>query len=130
MAADDQAAMPSDDGIKREAERQMRDLSPAPLGDESIRHIQDICAGSAVPAGWIKINDQWDPMRCGNPTNIIYNVWTIARFDDRPVGSTMNVCAGAPTPAGWVDIGTRWDPMSCGHPNNIVQNVKQIKRLQ
>ena len=31
------------------------------------------------PAGWIKINDLWDPSNCGSPTTITYNVWVIAK---------------------------------------------------
>jgi hypothetical protein len=120
---------PSHDQIKYEAERQRRELSPTPIGPKSILNIQNICAGSPVPAGWIKTNDHWDPTQCGDPTSIVYNVWTIVRFDNQPVGTILAVCADAPTPAGWADVGTRWDPTSCGHPTSIVQNIKQIKRL-
>src|SRR5438552_3495965 len=28
-----------------------------------------VCAG-AVPGGFVKVNDTWDPTRCGNPTSI------------------------------------------------------------
>ncbi len=130
MTKHNDAHTPSPEQIKHEAERQQRELPPTPVGPDSILNIQDICSGSPVPAGWIKTNDHWDPTKCGNPTSIVYNVWTISRFDNRPVGSIMDVCADAATPAGWADVGTRWDPTSCGHPTDIVQNIKQIKRLQ
>lgn len=69
----------------------------------------NICAGSPMPSGWIKVNDNWNPGMCGNPTSIVYNVWTIERYSDYPIGFTMNVCACAPTPAGWVDVNVFWN---------------------
>lgn len=115
------------DNVKDEADRQLREFTP--LGLNEVLQVMEICAGSPIPAGWIKVNDRWDPTRCGNPTSIVYNVWTIERFDSRPVGSVMEVCAGAPTPTGWVDVTTRWDPTRCGHPSSIIHNVKQIRRV-
>lgn len=112
-----------------EAERQQRELPGTPLGTESIRNIQTICAGSPVPVGWIKTNDHWDPTKCGMPTNSsTYNIWTITRYDNSPVGTVMDVCANAPIPDGWMDVGTRWDPTACGYPTTVTQNIRQIKR--
>ena len=113
--------------IAKEAASQRANLIPLPLG--VVKEVMDICANSPVPNGWIKTNDYWDPTRCGNPSRITYNVWTIERFDNQPVGSVMNVCAGAPTPNGWVIVNTSWDPTRCGHPAMITPNIKQIRRL-
>ena len=55
---------------------------------------QRVCAGS-LAAGYIKVNDEWNPTTCGNPTSIIYNVWIIDRYDNKPVGSTMKACNGS-----------------------------------
>lgn len=88
---------------------------------------QNICAGQIIK-GWILVNDSWNPTICGKPTSIVYNVWTIARYDNQPVGSIMQACSG-PAPSGWAVIGTRWDPTACGHPSNIIDNVMTIKRL-
>lgn len=116
-----------DDLVAAEADRQRRelgDISPA-LGVAQSR--MQICAGSRVPDGWIKVDDQWSPTTCGNPSNIVYNVWTIERYDDKPKGSVMDVCASETTPKGWVEVGTAWQPTCCGHPANITRNVKRIQ---
>jgi hypothetical protein len=91
--------------------------------------ITKICAIAAVPYGWIKINDEWNPNECGNPSSKTYNVSIILRYDILPVGSLIDVCVKAPTPNGWVQQRTRWNPQGCGHPKNNVQNMKTIKRM-
>lgn len=100
-------------------------LAPLPL--ESILQTQNVCAGS-LPPGWIKINDAWNPTVCGNPTRIAYNVWTIQRFVDQPMGAVIHACRGA-VPAGWAIVGTLWNPTVCGHPAANQPNVMAIKRL-
>ena len=91
---------------------------------------QDICAGSPVPAGWIKTNDSWNPTTCGNPTQITNNVWTITQYANLPLDSELTVCAEAQVPNGWVVTNTTWDPTRCGKPdNNSVNNVKTIRRV-
>jgi hypothetical protein len=113
----------SHENIPREAP-----TSPlAPLSLETIQQTQNICLGS-VPPGWIKINDVWNPTVCGNPTGIAYNVWTIQRFTDQPVGAVIHACKGA-VPSGWAIVGTLWNPTVCGHPNSNQPNVMAIKRL-
>jgi hypothetical protein len=96
-----------------------------PLG--TILRVQNICAGS-VPAGWIKVNDAWNPTVCGNPGAISYNVWTIQQFSDEPVGAVIQACKGS-VPSGWAAVGTSWNPTVCGHPSANQQNVMAIKRL-
>ena len=91
--------------------------------------VSKTCATIAIPYGWIKINDEWNPNECGNPSSKAYNVITILRYDILPVGSIIDVCAKAPTPNGWVQQRTRWNPQGCGHPKNNVQNMKTIKRM-
>jgi hypothetical protein len=86
-----------------------------------------VCAGN-VPYGWLKINDHWDPTRCGSPTAIVNNVWTIETWYDKPVGYYMWVCAGW-QPYGWGVVTTRWDPTMCGHPTAIYDNVWLIRRV-
>jgi hypothetical protein len=100
-------------------------LAPLPL--ETILQTQNVCAGS-VPPGWIKINDAWNPTVCGNPARIAYNVWTIQRFDDQPMGAVIHVCKGA-VPSAWAIVGTLWNPTVCGHPAANQLNVMVIKRL-
>jgi hypothetical protein len=103
---------------------------PPPLAALSLATIlqtQNICAGS-VPPGWIKINDAWNPTVCGNPARIAYNVWTIQRFDDQPIGAIIHACKG-PVPSAWAIVGTLWNPTVCGHPATNQLNVMAIKRL-
>lgn len=100
---------------------------PAPLSLETILQTQNICAGS-VPPGWIKINDAWNPTVCGNPARIAYNVWSIQRFDDQPIGAIIHACKG-PVPSAWAIAGTLWNPTVCGHPATNQLNVMAIKRL-
>jgi len=91
---------------------------------------QDVCAGSVVPPGWIKINDRWDGTVCGNPVaNSVSNVCTLAKYDELPIGSTLEICADATTPPGWILLTTVWDPTRCGHPiHPTTHNVKRIQR--
>ena len=100
-------------------------LAPLPL--ETMLQMQNVCAGS-LPPGWIKINDAWNPTVCGNPSRIAYNVWTIQRFTDQPMGAVIHACRG-PVPSGWAIVGTLWNPTVCGHPATNQPNVMAIKRL-
>jgi hypothetical protein len=100
-------------------------LAPLPL--EAILQTQNVCAGS-VPPGWIKINDAWNPTVCGNPARIAYNVWTIQRLADQPMGAVIHACKGA-VPSGWAIVGTLWNPTVCGHPTTNQANVIAIQRL-
>lgn len=88
---------------------------------------QDVCAGN-VPPGWIVVNDRWDPTSCGSPSTITYNVWTITRYDNEPIGAVMRACTGV-VPGGWVVVNFQWDPTACGHPSSISDNVMTIQRL-
>ncbi len=99
----------------------------APLSLEMTLQTQNVCAGS-VPPGWIKINDAWNPTVCGKPSNISYNVWTIQRFTEQPVGAVIHACEGS-VPLGWAIVGTLWNPTVCGHPSANQPNVMAIKRL-
>lgn len=89
--------------------------------------IVTICAGQ-IPAGWIKIDDHWNPTSCGNPTLISYNVFTIAQYNNQPVGMVMRACAGA-VPSGWVKTESRWNPQSCAHPVRNSENEMVIRRI-
>jgi hypothetical protein len=99
----------------------------APLSLGTVLTAQNVCAG-AMPPGWIKINDAWNPTVCGNPATITYNVWTIQQLSDQPLGSIIYACKGA-VPSGWAIVGTAWNPTVCGHPTANQSNVMAIKRL-
>ena len=99
----------------------------APLSLGAILRTQNVCAGSAI-AGWIKINDAWNPTVCGKPATISYNVWTLQQLSDQPVGAVIHACKGT-VPAGWVPVDTAWNPTVCGHPATNQSNVMVIKRV-
>jgi hypothetical protein len=99
----------------------------APLSLGATLTAQNVCAG-ALPAGWIKINEAWNPTVCGNPATITYNVWTIQQLSDQPLGAVIYACKGA-VPLGWAIVGTTWNPTVCGHPSANQSNVMAIKRL-
>ena len=101
--------------------------APAPLSLGAIIRTQNVCAGP-VPAGWIKINDAWNPTVCGNPATISYNVWTLQQWSDQSVGAVIHACKGL-VPSGWTLVGTAWNPTVCGHPATNQPNVMVIRRL-
>lgn len=82
-----------------------------------------------VPTGYILINDDWDPTKCGEPSSITYNVCTYQRFDNKAINSVMTVCSSALNPPGWSTVDTDWDPTKCGHPSSNTNNMKTIKRI-
>lgn len=101
--------------------------SNKPLRLSETADTESVCARQ-VPAGWIKVNDAWNPTTCGNPTRMTYNVWMIEQLSDKPIGFVMLACNG-PAPSGWVIVGTAWNPTACGHPTANQKNVMTIKRL-
>ena len=123
QAAEPQSSEPPRENRQNEAPT----LPPAPLSLEVTVQTQNVCAGS-VPPGWIKINDAWNPTVCGKPTIIAYNVWTMQRITDQPMGAIVYACRGA-VPSGWAIVGTLWNPTVCGHPSANQPNVMAIKRL-
>ena len=123
------AAAPPAAAVRQEAERVQKAVQPTALG--VVIQQQEICRNGPVPAGWIEVNDRWDPTVCGKPNFITYNVWILWRYDVWPVGSQLFVCSSAPTPSGWQQIETHWDPTACGRPQSTtVKNIKTIKRLR
>jgi hypothetical protein len=91
--------------------------------------LQVVCKGAA-PSGWAVTNDAWSPTRCGTPTKITYNVWTIVRLDSIPVAGTLSICQGyVRIPSNWVSVSTSWVPTRCGQPTQIINNVATIKRV-
>lgn len=86
-----------------------------------------MCAGP-IPKGWFKTSDEWDPNSCGKPTSISYNIFTIERYEKKPVGAEMTIC-NQTLPAGWIKTGQRWDPTCCGHPTSNSNNVIIVKRI-
>jgi hypothetical protein len=102
-------------------------IANSALINTAFAETQTVCAGS-VPSGWIKTDDRWDPTKCGNPTNITYNVWTIEKYVDKPKGAVIVACSDSP-PWGWSIIAQNWEPSKCGKPQAISNNVMTIKRL-
>jgi len=94
---------------------------------DALAETQTVCAGS-VPAGWIRTDDRWDPTKCEKPAAITNNVWSIERYDDKPIGAVMNACSDV-GPWGWSIIAQRWDPTKCGRPAANTNNIMTIKRL-
>ena len=89
---------------------------------------KNVCAGQISP-GWIKINDEWSPNSCGNPSAITYNVWVIEQYDNKPVGTVLQACSG-PVPPGWEVIGAIVAPGACGHPTDFSTNIMTIRRMK
>lgn len=123
------ASFPADPGYNPDGTRIRTDGS----GSTTIHASMEICAYDPVPAGYIKVDDRWDPTICGNPTTITYNVWILNYYADRPVGSTIEVCGDAPTPTGWSVYGRIWNPKKChraSSPSGSTENVNRIRRVK
>jgi hypothetical protein len=103
--------------------------TPPAVAANSVPTIISICAGTPVPEGYIKTNDEWSPTRCGNPATPSYNVWSLAKYVDLAPGKTLEVCADAPTPVGFVIADTQWNPTRCGYPKDKIDNIKVIQRI-
>lgn len=112
--------------VQEESLRKQKDKTSLQAGQ--VNEVQTVCANE-VPQGWIQTNDRWDPMVCGKPAAITYNVWTIEMYRNKPVGSVLRACSG-PVPRGWVMINDAWNPTSCGHPAAMTRNVMTIKRIE
>ena len=88
-----------------------------------------ICKGTPIPSGYLIVNDSWDPTTCGKPsTNTTYNVQTIMKVSDYPLGAALRVCAGQTIPGNWKIVSTLWDGTSCGYPSMEVDNVAIVAR--
>ena len=92
-----------------------------------------VCAGVAIPPGWIKINDLHDSIQCGGPSQPgIRNVWVLEKYDrpDWKVGHEMEVCSDAPTPSDWVEVHRYHSLIGCSPPSAPdVYNMKRIKKI-
>lgn len=88
---------------------------------------QTLCAGSAVPNGWIKIDDQWRATQC-TPSSYQYNVWTIESYYDKPDRTIMTVCWDPPTPSGWVTTDRKYSATTCHQPSTTY-NTKKIYKV-
>jgi len=122
ISASSEEPNPSSKQIEQETVR--RQNLPA-LPNLPARETKWVCAG-AIPFGWIKISDSWDPGSCGRPSDLVYNVWLVERYNKKPVGSTMEACRG-PVPTRWFLVSTRSIPGIC-HPNGTFDNIMTIKR--
>lgn len=88
---------------------------------------QSICAGSAVPNGWIKV-DHWTSATQCKPSIYQYNVWTIESYYDKPERHTMTVCWNPPTPSGWITTDKFWSATRC-YESSVTYNNKSIYRV-
>ncbi len=86
------------------------------------------CCSSGIPAGYYKVNDNWNSTSCGSPSSITMNVCTYQRYDNKPIGAIMSICNGQPLASGWLRTDTNWNPTSCGRPSSITQNVQTVRR--
>src|ERR1051326_6238611 len=93
-------ALPDD--TENQSGRQQESLTGKSAKPAASVITQDVCAGSVVPPGWIKINDRWEAEVCGNPVaNSVSNVCTLAKYDELRFVSTSESCAYATPPPGW-----------------------------
>lgn len=102
---------------------------PAVSSNSSSPATISICADTSIPTGYIKVNDEWSSSRCGNPTSVSYNVWTLVKYVDMSPGMTLEVCADALTPSGWAIVNSQWNPTRCGYPKTNTTNIKTIQRV-
>lgn len=91
---------------------------------------KDVCADSAIPAGWIRTND-WRAKGCDARAGAKANNWmTITELDGIRIGRSLTACAGA-VPPGWAETAIYWDKGRCGNPPKPSEkNVMLIKRLR
>jgi hypothetical protein len=89
---------------------------------------QSICASANIPAGWIVVNIQSDPVRC--PPSTTNNIQLIVQFTSVPVNGLLNVCSSSMTPENWVVTDRFNDITRCGYTGTQRDNVKTIKRLK
>jgi len=76
---------------------------------------KNICRGDPVPAGWVIANKTWNRNTCGSPHTAQVNVWTIEKYDNLPVGTSLVVCASSRAyPDGWLPTSFKWNPAVCG----------------
>ncbi len=89
---------------------------------------QSICSSANIPAGWIVVNIQSDPVRC--PPSTTNNIQYLVQFTSVPVNGTLNVCSSSMTPENWVVTERFTDVARCGYTGTQRENVKTIKRLK
>ena len=55
--------------------------------------LANICANTAIPAGWVLVGDLHNSFTCGSPVNLqVYNVWVIERYSSKTRDARMTVC--------------------------------------
>ncbi|HEX8111793.1 MAG TPA: hypothetical protein VF516_28875 [Kofleriaceae bacterium] len=117
-----------DDDVKAEVKRLKSQVAPPVTG--ALTTVTG-CVGVPPAAGYVPIDDYWDPVRCGSPSSVEANVAVLALLPDAaPDGGPpgLEICAYAATPPGWKIIGERWDPTRCGRPTAATMNIKRIRR--
>jgi hypothetical protein len=117
-----------DDDVRAEVKRVKGLAAPPATGELTTI---TACASEQPAAGYVPIDDYWDPVRCGSPSTVEANVSVQARLPDQaPDGRapSLEICAYATTPPRWRVVSERWDPTRCGRPATATMNVRRIRR--
>lgn len=119
-------------GVSAEAQQATKTTAPTKAGVTIKGKRQIVCRGTAIPKGWILVDDLRDAAQCdgSNAAAIkLYNVWAMEQYAGRPSGTTLVVCASSPTPDGWSLVDVYRNKELCGHPDELFSvNVKRIRK--
>jgi hypothetical protein len=100
----------------------------APAAPAAPHVIRQVCAGSAIPSGWVQIGEVNDPgVKCDTAAK--YNTWLIEELAGWPKGSQVEICRVKMVPFGWFMRSSKWNPDNCGHPQRHGEdNIMVIQR--
>lgn len=106
-----------------------------PPANAVTEEVQTVCCSSAIPPGYILINNNWSPTQCEGTraSGIVGNMCSYERYDKWPIGKQLQVCYSALTPNGWVETGQSQIPTMCStgiNPAGDLPTVKTIQRLR
>lgn len=87
---------------------------------------QEICSGSALPGGWIKVDHYFRATQC-TPSPFTYNVSLLESFFDKPAKAIITACWNSPTPTGWVTTDKLTSATRCPEPLVTYNNKKIYK---
>lgn len=112
----------------RTAQNSPASQPPIPISTQPSQSNIYRCFNEPIPSGYIKIAAEWDRSKCGNPSFINHNVFTLTRFETLPPGTQLDVCYDAPTPPGWETLFFK-SSTYCYYPSMVQGNAKRIRRL-
>jgi hypothetical protein len=85
------------------------------------------CSGY-VPDNFLKVDFYPQSYRCGLDYNTsTYNMWTIQRYNDKSIGTTLKACAGF-TPTGWTRLSISSSSTQCGRGTGLYDNIWTLRR--